>query len=100
MDNNSRESVINELQNSFEHLMTKYNIEDIGVFEEEGAKDLYHMGYTIRKDGKSYMVHTPYIKKDDGRLENSDSEWTIETDEPTSEDVSGFKGLDEALKSI
>ncbi|WP_226669878.1 DUF5634 family protein [Metabacillus litoralis] len=100
MEINNRESVIHELQHSFSPLMNKYGIEDIGVFEEEGQKDLYHIGYTIRKDGKSFMVHTPYIKKEDGHLEPGNQEWTIETDDPNHEDVSGFKDLDEALRSI
>lgn len=100
MNINNREEIIQNLQNSFQPLMDKYEIEDIGVFEEEGQKDQYHMGYTIRKDGKTFMIHTPYIKNKDGHLSQADQEWTIETDEPGLEDMTGFKGLDEALRTI
>lgn len=100
MDFTNREEIIRDLQQSFQPLITKYGIEDIGVFEEQGQKDLYHMGYTIRKEGKTYMVHTPYIKNEEGQLAHGNDEWTIETDEPNTEDISGFKKLDEALRSI
>lgn len=100
MEYSNRNEVIQELQQSFQSLMTKYGIEDIGVFEEQGQKDLYHMGYTIRKEGKTYMVHTPYVKNEDGQLASGNDEWTIETDEPDTKNVSGFKELDEALRSL
>ncbi len=96
----NREDMISELQNSFQSLINKYQFEDIGVFEEQGQHDSYHLGYTIRKNGKTFMVHTPYIKNQDGQLAYGKEQWTIETDEPNTKDVSGFHNLDEALRTI
>ncbi|PMC34119.1 hypothetical protein CJ195_24480 [Bacillus sp. UMB0899] len=96
----NRDKVIKDLQQAFQPLIEQYGIEDIGVFEEQGQKNQYHMGYTIRKDGKTYMVHTPYFKNELGQLSAGNSEWTVETDEPSSEDIGGYKGLDEALRSL
>ncbi|WP_026561254.1 DUF5634 family protein [Bacillus sp. J37] len=100
MKYSNRDEVINDLQKAFQPLISKYDIEDIGVFEEQGQKDQYHMGYTIRKDGKTFMVHTPYLKNESGQLLAANNEWTVETDEPNSKDVNGYKGLDEALRSL
>lgn len=100
MDYTNREEVIRDLQKAFQPLIRQYDIEDIGVFEEQGQKNQYHIGYTIRKDGKTYMVHTPYLANKNGHLSASNGVWTIETDEPTSKDLTGYKALDEALRSL
>lgn len=100
MEYTNRDEVIKDLQQAFQPLMDKYEIEDIGVFEEQGQKNQYHIGYTIRKEGKTYMVHTPYLKNENGQLTPSNDEWTVETDEPNLEDRSGYKGIDEALRSL
>jgi len=100
MEYTNRDDVVRELQQSFQPLMTKYGIEDIGVFEEQGQKDIYHMGYTIRKEGKTYMIHTPYLKNEEGQLAPGKDLWTVETDEANTDDVSGFDNLDDALQSI
>ena len=100
MEYTNRDEVIKNLQQAFQPLISKYDIEDIGVFEEQGEKNQYHLGYTIRRDGKTYMVHTPYLKNEIGQLSASNSEWTVETDEPNSKDVNGYKELDDALRSL
>ncbi|HZH58551.1 MAG TPA: DUF5634 family protein [Metabacillus sp.] len=100
MEYTTRDKVIRDLQQAFQPLMDKYEIEDIGVFEEQGQNNQYHMGYTIRKEGKTYMVHTPYLKNENGQLKPGNDEWTVETDEPNSKDLSGFKEIDDALRSL
>jgi hypothetical protein len=96
----SREQLINELQTAFPSLMEEYNLEDIGIFEEEGQKDEYYLGYTVRKDGKAYMLHLPYKKDHDGGLEPSSNQWTIESDDPDTVDTTGYDSMDSALRGI
>ncbi|MGF2614865.1 hypothetical protein FZC84_08445 [Rossellomorea vietnamensis] len=96
----SREQLINELQTAFPSLLEEYGLEDIGIFEEEGQKDQYYLGYTMKKDGKAYMIHLPYKKDHDGGLEPSSEQWTIESDDPESVDTSEFNSIEAALKMI
>ncbi|EDL64833.1 hypothetical protein BSG1_13626 [Bacillus sp. SG-1] len=96
----SREQLINELQTSFPSLMEEYGLEEIGVFEEEGQKDQYYLGYTVKKDGKAYMIHLPYKKDHDGGLEPSSQQWTIESDDPDAADHTGFDSMESALRGI
>ncbi|WP_113927739.1 DUF5634 family protein [Bacillus sp. P14.5] len=96
----SREQLINDLQTAFPSLLEEYGLEDIGIFEEEGQKDQYYLGYTMKKDGKAYMIHLPYKKDHDGGLEPSSEQWTIESDDPESVDTSGFNSIEAALKMI
>ncbi|MFB4162230.1 DUF5634 family protein [Alteribacillus sp. JSM 102045] len=93
-----RDQLINELQDSFQPLMEKYNIDNIGVFEEEGQDNTYYVGYTVRKDGKVYMVHLPYTKNVDGHLARAPGGWMVETDEPSNLDVAGYDDLDEVFQ--
>ncbi|MGM0846225.1 MAG: DUF5634 family protein [Bacillota bacterium] len=96
----SREQLINDLQTSFPSLLEEYRLEDIGIFEEEGQKDQYYLGYTVKKDGKVYMIHLPYRKDHDGGLEPASEEWTIESDDPGAVDTSGFGSMQAALKEL
>ncbi|RIW28233.1 hypothetical protein D3H55_21960 [Bacillus salacetis] len=96
----SREQLINDLQTAFPSLMDDYKLENIGIFEEEGQKDQYYLGYTARKDGKAYMIHLPYKKDHDGGLEPSSSQWTIESDDPGTIDTSGYESLESAFRGI
>jgi hypothetical protein len=96
----SREQLINDLQTAFPSLMEEYGLEDIGIFEEEGQKDQYYLGYTVRKGGKAYMIHLPYKKDHDGGLEPSSHTWTIESDDPDAVDSSGFDSMESALMKI
>jgi hypothetical protein len=100
MDFLSREQIINELQDTFQPFINKYGIEDIGIFEEEGQDNHYYLGYTVRKEGKTYHIHSPYLKNNHGGLSPERKEWTIESDEPDRKDLKGFKGLEDALREI
>jgi hypothetical protein len=95
-----REQIINELKDSFQPFIDKYGIEDIGVFEEEGQENHYHLGYTVRKEDKIYHIHSPFLKNNEGGLSPEKKEWTIESDEPDVEDLRGFKELEDALREI
>jgi hypothetical protein len=85
----SREQIINDLQQSFQPYIEKFGIEDIGIFEEEGQDDRYYIGYTAKKEGKTYHIHTPFIKNNDGGLAPIKNEWTVESDEPQEKDLRG-----------
>ncbi len=100
MKYNSREQIINELQQQFQFYLEKFNIDNIGVFEEEGQADLYYLGYTVTKNGKTYHIHTPYKKSNNGDLAPIDSEWTLETDDPIGNDLQGYENLESAFQEI
>ncbi|WP_077213042.1 DUF5634 family protein [Bacillus dakarensis] len=100
MDYLSREQIINELQKPLPAYMNQYGIDDIGIFEEEGEDDLYFMGYTINKEGKTYHIHSPYRKGDDGGLTPAKAEWTVESDEPDKKDLQGYQDIESALREI
>lgn len=96
----SREQIMNNLQQSFQEIMDQYDVDDIGIFEEEGKGDRYYLGYTVNKDGKTYHIHTPYIKNNSGQLAPAQQEWTIETDEPNKKDLKGFHDLGSVFREI
>ena len=96
----TREQIINDLQQSYQPYIDKFGIEDIGIFEEEGQDDQYYIGYTARKEGKTYHIHTPFKKNDKGELTPIKSEWTIESDEPERKDIHGFRDIESALREI
>jgi hypothetical protein len=95
-----RAQIINELQEPFQSYIQKFGIDDIGIFEEEGEKDLYHMGYTVNKSGNTYHIHRAYRKDDNGGLAPDMHEWTVESDDPEKEDIGGYKDLESVFKSI
>jgi hypothetical protein len=96
----SREQLINDLQTASRSLMEEYGLEQIGIFEEEGQKDQYYLGYSVQKNGKAYMVHLPYTKNHDGGLEASAQSWTVESDDPDAVDTTGFENVKAALQKI
>ncbi|SDJ97006.1 DUF5634 family protein [Sediminibacillus albus] len=100
MENVSIDQIMNDLQESFRPLMDKYDIDDIGTFEEEGQDQHYYVGYTVRKDGRVYMVHMPFTKNADGQLSLARQEWTVETDDPTDEDLGGFPTIDAVFEHL
>ncbi|MET3696415.1 hypothetical protein SAMN05877753_103341 [Bacillus oleivorans] len=100
MDFLPREQIIRDLQQSFQMYINQYGIEDIGIFEEEGEDDRFYLGYTVRKDGKTYHIHTPYMKNNNGELAVIHEDWTVETDEPQREDLSGYPDLDSVFREI
>lgn len=95
-----REQIIDEMQQSLQSYLNEYNFDDIGIFEEEGQEERYYMGYTINKNGKTYIVHSPFQKNKAGELSPIAKEWTIETDEPHKKDQKGFHDLESALNHI
>ncbi|PWW25497.1 hypothetical protein DFO73_11396 [Cytobacillus oceanisediminis] len=100
MDFLPREQIINALQEPLQSYISKYGIDDIGIFEEEGQDNQYYMGYTVKKEGKTYHIHSPYTKNDNGGLAPIKKEWTVETDEPQKDDRRGFNDLDQAFRVI
>ena len=96
----SREQIMNVLQQSFQPYLNKYGIEDIGIFEEEGPDDRYYLGYTTRKDGKTHHIHLPFQKNSDGGLAAIDRKWTVESDNPQEKDLKDFEDLDHVFREI
>ncbi|CDQ20598.1 hypothetical protein SAMN05192559_105133 [Halobacillus karajensis] len=94
------EQLISDLENSFRPLMEKNNLDDIGIFEEEGQGDYYHLGYTVKKNERVYMVHLPFIKSEDGHLTLDKQEWIVETDDPNAVDLKGFDKIDDVFQSL
>ncbi|WP_026584137.1 DUF5634 family protein [Bacillus sp. J33] len=95
-----REQIINALQEPLQSYIDKYGIDDIGIFEEEGQGNQYYLGYTVKKEGRTYHIHSPYFKDDNGGLTPAENEWTIESDEPKGEDRMGYENLEQALREI
>ncbi|KOP82855.1 DUF5634 family protein [Cytobacillus solani] len=100
MESLSREQLINNMQKSFQMYINQYGLDDIGVFEEEGQDDLYYFGYTIKKDGKTHHIHSPYRKDTHGGLSPIINEWTIESDEPQKTDLKGYHSLESAFLDL
>lgn len=100
MDFLPREQIINTLKEPLQSYISKYGIDDIGIFEEEGQDSQYYMGYTVKKAGKTYHIHSPYIKNSSGGLAPAKIEWTVETDEPQGEDRKGYNNLNQAFLEI
>lgn len=96
----SREDIINDLQQSFQNYIDKYGLDDIGIYEEEGPGNQYFIGFTAKKAGRTYHIHAPFIKNQNGELSPSQSDWTIETDEPEGEDYHGFHDPESAFSEI
>jgi hypothetical protein len=100
MDHLSREEVINALQEPFQSYLEQYGMEDIGIFEEDGQDDIYHMGYTVKKDGKTYHIHTSFRKNNEQELAPLNNLWTVESDDPHKEDHTGYRDLESAFRNI
>lgn len=96
----SRDEIINDLQQSFQTYINKYGLDDIGIFEEEGPGNQYFIGFTAKKAGRTYHIHAPFIKNQNGELTPSQNDWTIESDEPEGKDLHGFNDVESALSEI
>jgi hypothetical protein len=91
----SRETLIDKMNNTLPQMINKYNLEDIGIFEEEGEGNIYYIGYTVRKNGEVYMIHFPHEKNIEGKLAPLEEEkWVIESDDG---DTNGYDNLDAAF---
>ncbi|MDL4840707.1 DUF5634 family protein [Aquibacillus rhizosphaerae] len=100
MQYKAREELITNLQETFQSLMETYDLDEIGMFEEEGPENQYFIGYTIKKDDKAYMIHQQFNKNDSDKLALIEEKWAIETDEPQQLDKHNFMSLDEAFNKI
>jgi Family of unknown function (DUF5634) len=58
----SREEILNDYHRTLHSMMKKYDLDDIGIYEEEGPGNEYYFGYTIRKNGSVYIINLPYKK--------------------------------------
>jgi Family of unknown function (DUF5634) len=96
----TREEILNDLQQSMPTFMNQYNLDDIGLYEEQGQGDVYYMGYTVKKNGKTYHIHTPYHKNESGQLASQQTSWTAEPDEPNKEDLKGYDSLESVFQDI
>ena len=100
MESSSREQIIKSLQQPFQFYIDHFGIDNIGIFEEEGQAEVYYLGYTVSKNGKTYHIHTPYKKNNSGGLTPIDTEWTLETDDPEGNDLQGYQNLESAFRDI
>jgi hypothetical protein len=98
MDFSPREEIMNQFVYSIENLLNTFDLDDIGIYEEEGEGKHYYMGYTIRKDGKVYMINQPYIKDEQKNLAVQHNEWTIQTEK--GKEIKGFSNLETAFQHI
>jgi hypothetical protein len=97
MEFTNREELLNNMNVHLQDLLLKYDLDDIGIYEEEGPGDTYYAGYTVRKDGKVYMLNMPYVKDHKGGLALQEQEWTIQ--EETGE-AKGFHSMEEVFNHI
>ncbi|WP_209124289.1 DUF5634 family protein [Alkalihalobacillus sp. BA299] len=93
----SRDEILEEMNQSLRPIMEKYEVEDIGIFEEQGEGNHYYIGYTIRKDGEVFMTHTPFVRNEEGLFRPEKNEWIIETDNG---DLRGFSSLDDVFEEM
>jgi len=100
METFTRDEIINELKQNFKAYIEHHDIDDIGIFEEEGSGENYYMGYTVNKEGKTYHIHTPYQKNNHGGLTPVHKEWTVESDEPTKADKKGYHDLESVFRDL
>ncbi|MCM3585458.1 DUF5634 family protein [Mesobacillus maritimus] len=100
MDFSPREEVLSELQQSFTSYIEKYNLDDIGLFEEQGENQQYHVGYTVKKNGKTYHIHTPYQLNEHGELAALNHEWVAEPDDPNKKDAHSYQDVDSILRTL
>lgn len=92
-----RDAIINEMNKSLSSILHQYNLEDVGVFEEEGEGNSYYLGYTIRKNNEVYMIHQQFTKNDQGELTVTNNEWIIESDDG---DTRGYQSLEDVFHYI
>lgn len=97
MDFLPREQIIQEMTGALQKMIDVYQLEEAGIFEEEGQGDMYYVGYTVRLNGDIFMIHKPFIKNEAGELAYEKMEWVVETDE---EDYHKYKSLDDVFTAI
>ena len=92
-----RSVIINEFIDTLQLLMDVYQLDQVGVFEEEGEGNKYYIGYTINKDDKMIVLHMPFVKNERGELALEKQEWTIRKD---GREQKGYQFLQEAMDEI
>lgn len=92
-----REERMNEMLHSLEPLLEQYQLDEIGIYEEEGVNDLYYMGYTVKKGEHVYMIHQPYVKNEKEELALQEPQWTIQSEQKESK---GYSSLEDVLTQI
>jgi hypothetical protein len=97
LDYQSRETIMDDMNHGLAQLMNRYQLDDIGIYEEEGAGKNYYLGYTVRKDGKVFMINIPYEKNEEGELAAQDQEWTIQAE---TGEKKGYRSLNEVFEEI
>lgn len=97
MDFVNRETIITNMTEEFKPLMERYNIDDIGVYEEEGPHNQYYIGYTVKKDGHVFMINMPYKKNNEDMLAIDKQEWTIQSE---GNEFKGFHSLDDVFEKV
>ncbi|MDQ0257317.1 hypothetical protein J2S74_004775 [Evansella vedderi] len=93
----SRDTILDTMTDTFSTKMEQYDLDEIGIFEEHGEGDLYYIGYRVRKNDETFMVHQAYKQNDEGHLTPASSEWVIESE---SGDFGEFTSLDEVFRQI
>jgi hypothetical protein len=92
-----RSAVIHEFIDTLQPMMDVYNLDQVGIFEEEGSGNQYYVGYTINKDDDMIVLHMPFVKNERGELALEKEEWTIRAD---GQETKGFHSLQEAMENI
>lgn len=92
-----REAILNEMNHSLHSILKKYDLEDVGIFQEEGEGNRYYLGYTVRKNGEVYMIHQEFTKNKEGDLASNEQSWVIESDDG---DSRGYDSLDAVFDHI
>lgn len=96
----SRAQIINDLQKPFQTYLEQYEIDEIGIYEEDGQEGIYHIGYTVTKDGKTYHIHSSFRKNENEFLAPLNNLWTLETDEPSGDDRTGYRDVESVFQKI
>lgn len=92
-----RSVIIKELIDTLQPIMDIYNLDQVGIFEEEGEGNQYYMGYTVNKDDHMIVLHMPFVKNERGELALQKQEWTVRVN---GKEQSGYHSLDEAWADI
>lgn len=96
----TRSNLIEELQEPFQQYLEQFELDEIGIYEEDGQDDITHMGYTVTKNGQTYHLHTSFRKNEQERLTPLNNLWTLERDEPSSEDRTGYRDVESIFREI
>ncbi|WP_377915389.1 DUF5634 family protein [Bacillus songklensis] len=97
MEFSKREELMAAMTQSLEPMLNEHNLDEIEVYEEEGANELYYMGYTIKKGENVYMIHQPYVKNETGKLALKEHGWTIQSKQG---ETKGYQSLEEVFNQI